>query len=119
MTVLIIGASDKPQRFSYKALHLLEEHGHVCVCMHPILKDIEGHVVAHSFSDIKTPIDTVTLYVSEQKSAVMQADIIALAPRRVIFNPGTESYLLMQGLRKARIECLEACTLILLNEGAF
>ena len=119
MTVLIVGASNKVQRFSYMAFSLLQEHDHSIVLMHPKLTEIDGHPVIPSFSEITSPIDTVTLYVNPTASLAMMDDLIKLAPRRVIFNPGTESNTLMVALRLAGIECLEACTLILLNSGTF
>jgi hypothetical protein len=44
---------------------------------------------------------------------------VALNPRRVIFNPGTESAPLQQALDEAGIEWLEACTLVMLRTGQF
>ncbi len=88
---LLIGASDKPHRFSYKAFHLLHKHDYVVIPMHPKINTLDNCPVSHSFSDINEPIDTITLYVSAEKSAPMQDDILAVAPRRVIFNPGAEN----------------------------
>jgi uncharacterized protein len=119
MTTLIIGASNKAHRFSYKAFRLLKQYGHEVVPMHPILKDIEGHAVVNTLSEIAAPIDTVTLYVSPDKSVSMAEDIIKLKPRRIIFNPGTENVELMQQLQSAGIVCLEACTLVLLDAGNY
>jgi len=49
----------------------------------------------------------------------MVDDIIALRPRRIISNPGTESALMQQKAEEAGIEYLEACTLVLLSTGQF
>lgn len=40
--VAILGASDKPDRYSNKALHLLREHGHEDIPVHPAIPEIEG-----------------------------------------------------------------------------
>jgi hypothetical protein len=47
------------------------------------------------------------------------SDIVNLSPERVIFNPGTENPELYAILRKAGIEVLVACTLVLLATGQF
>jgi uncharacterized protein len=49
----------------------------------------------------------------------MIGDIVALAPGRVILNPGAESAELELALRNARIPFERACTLVLLRVGQF
>jgi hypothetical protein len=44
---------------------------------------------------------------------------MALAPRRVIFNPGTENTELERELERVGILTEEACTLVLLHSGQF
>jgi len=61
----------------------------------------------------------VTLYVSAAHQDPVADDLLALAPRRVIFNPGTENPALAARLQAAGITTLEACTLVLLKTGAF
>jgi hypothetical protein len=63
--------------------------------------------------------DTLTLYVGPQRSAPMIEDIRRLAPKRVIFNPGTESPELTAALDRAGIPHVEACTLVMLQTGQF
>lgn len=70
-------------------------------------------------ASIDVPVDTVTLYVNPAISAPLEADLIALRPRRVIFNPGTESDALMEALKKRGIEVEEACTLVMLATGQY
>ena len=68
---------------------------------------------------ISGPVDTVTMYVGAAISAGLQDRLIALKPKRVIFNPGAENALLAEALQKAGIACEDACTLVLLNTGQF
>jgi hypothetical protein len=49
----------------------------------------------------------------------MVADIVALKPRRIISNPGTELGAMEAAAREAGIEYLQACTLVLLGSGQF
>ena len=112
---LIIGASNKTDRYTYKAFQSLQKHHHKVVLMHPTLKEIDQHMVYNQLSEITEPIDTITLYVNAGVSSSLSEGIIKLNPRRVIFNPGAENPELMQQLQAQEILCLDACTLVLLN----
>lgn len=117
--VVIVGASDNPERYSHRALLLLRKHGHDVVPVHPKLAEIEGVPVIADLSLITGPVETVTLYVGAAISAGLTDKLVALKPRRVIFNPGAENAALAKELAKAGIECEEACTLVQLNTGQF
>lgn len=117
-TVAVIGASTNPDRYSNQAIRLLKEKGHTVIPVHPAQEEIEGLPVIASVDALKN-IDTVTLYVGPKHSADLLPGLIALKPRRVIFNPGTESDFLEKGLSEAGIDFEEACTLVLLRTGQF
>jgi len=119
MNVAILGASPKPERFAYKALKMLVEYSHKPYLVNPNAKvdKIEGHVVYASLADIPDPIDTLTLYVGPAISTPLEKEIIALKPRRVIFNPGSENSVLAKALIEAKIKVIENCTLVMLRSG--
>lgn len=118
-SVAVIGASPKPERYSNKAVRLLREHGHTVLPVNPAQAEIEGLPVTRSIDALPRGVDTVTLYVSPAHSAPLLQPLLALQPRRVIFNPGAENPALEQGLREAGIAVEEACTLVLLRTGQF
>lgn len=117
--VVILGASDRPDRYAYRTFQNLLEHGHEVVPVHPSLGEIEGVPVAHDLGEVEGPVDTLTLYVNPKISEGLVEPIVRLAPKRVIFNPGTESAILTDALEDAGIEALEACTLVMLSTGTF
>lgn len=117
--VVIVGASNNPERYSHRALLLLRKHGHEVVPVHPKLTEIEGISVVSDLSAISGPVDTVTMYVGAAISAGLQEKLIALKPRRVIFNPGAENAALADALTQTGIAYEDACTLVLLNTGQF
>ncbi|MDD5092081.1 MAG: CoA-binding protein [Candidatus Wallbacteria bacterium] len=119
MNVCIIGASQKPDRYSYKAMMLLAEKGHRVFPVHPKLSEIEGIPVYARLADLPEPVHTITMYVGPDRSAEMADEITSIKPQRVIFNPGAENPVLSEKLAKAGIEVLEACTLVLLKTGQF
>jgi hypothetical protein len=118
-TVVVLGASDKSDRYSNKAIKMLTEYGHRVIPIHPRLKEIENLEVKPDLKAVDTPVDTLTMYVGPQRSLAMKEDILALKPGRVIFNPGAESPELEKALDEAHIPCLEACTLVMLRTGQY
>lgn len=118
-TVAVIGASPKRERYSNKAIRLLAEYGHTVLPVHPAQQEIEGLAVTPDINALPRGIDTVTMYVSPAHSGALLPALVALQPRRVIFNPGTENPALEAGLRSAGIGVEEACTLVLLRTGQF
>lgn len=118
-TVAVLGASANPDRYSNMAVRRLREAGHRVIPVHPALETIEGFPVAKSLGEIREPVDTLTLYVGPQRLAALTDDILRLAPKRVIFNPGTESKDLAAALDRTDIPHTEACTLVMLQTGQF
>jgi predicted CoA-binding protein len=64
-------------------------------------------------------IDTVSVYLNPTRLEQVAGDIIACHPRRVIFNPGTESTVVRGRLEASGVRCIEACTLVLLRTGQY
>lgn len=115
---LVIGASEKPERYANKAIRRLRAHGHevVALARRPgQVEDVTFETEKKDFQDI----DTVTLYLGPQNQDSFIDYIIRLKPARVIFNPGTENPAFEEKLRKAGIQPEEACTLVLLGTGQY
>ncbi|MDP8263496.1 MAG: CoA-binding protein [Candidatus Ancaeobacter aquaticus] len=119
MKVAVIGASNKPERYSYQAVTLLQEKGHDVYPVHQRVKDIEGVPVYSSINDIADQIDTITLYVGPAISNTILDDIISKKPRRIILNPGTENSNLEYKARAEGIKTVHACTLVMLRTNQF
>lgn len=117
--MLIVGASDKPDRYSYKALKLLVAQGYPVHPVHPRLTEIEGIAVISEVSEIEGIIDTVTLYVNPTIGETLADSLIKVNPKRVICNPGSECRGLVMKLEAAGIETVEGCTLVMLQTGQF
>lgn len=117
--VIVLGASDKVERYSNKAVKFLTEKGYNVIPVHPRLKVIDNIEVLNSIENITTDIDTVTLYVNPALLDNYIDSILGLNVKRVIFNPGTESETIKLRLEKEGIETVEACTLVMLRTGQF
>lgn len=111
---LIIGASSKPDRYSYKAEMMLRSHGHETFLFGKQNGAVEGKEISKEWP-ISNDFDTVTMYVNPSLQTEMEEAIIKLKPKRVIFNPGTENPTFESRLESNGIQALEACTLVLLS----
>ncbi len=117
--VIVLGASNKVNRYSNKAVKLLVEKGYTTIPIHPNLKVIDNIQVLNNMDNITVDIDTITLYLSPTLLENYLEAILNLKVRRVIFNPGTESYKAKKIFENAGIETVEACTLVMLRTNQF
>ena len=115
---LVLGASENPSRYAHMAVERLQEKGHHILAVGLKTGMIgETPIVTSIPTDIK--IDTVTLYVGPKHQTDIIPQIIALHPRRVIFNPGTENPEFYQLLQGNGIKVEVACTLVLLATNQY
>jgi Predicted CoA-binding protein len=119
VNVAVLGASIKPERYSFKAVRMLREKGHAPYPVHPALAEVDGLPAWPSLSAIPAPIDTVTVYLSARNQQPIAEQLLHSGVRRVIFNPGAENPELAEQLRQRGKEVLHACTLVLLSTGQF
>ncbi len=116
--VLVIGASENPERYSNMAIRSLRSNGHEVLA----IGSREGYVEDVKIEEEKLPfenIDTVTVYVGPRNQSDYYKYVSSLRPRRVIFNPGTENPEFERELEESGIDVLEACTLVLLSTNQF
>ena len=120
MKVAVLGASPKPDRYANKAVRLLKQYGHEVTPINPSHDVIESLPVVKSLDEtLPGSFHTVTVYLGADRSTALADALLAARPGRVIFNPGAENPALAERLRAAGIATEEACTLVLLNTGAF
>ena len=126
--MMVLGASDNPQRYSCKAVKSLARNGYevMAVGIRPgLIKST--HIQTGLTSEIEilagTPevgdVDTVLLYMGEKKQREYYDYLLSLKPRRVIFNPGSENRELQEILEAEGIETVKDCALIMINTDTF
>jgi predicted CoA-binding protein len=118
MKTLVLGASTDPARYSNRAIKLLHAHKHDIVAVGRDKGTVAGVDI---ISDIPAneKIDTVTLYLNPVRQKDYYNKILALKPRRIIFNPGAENPEFEKLAEGQGILTEEACTLVLLNTGQY
>lgn len=115
---LVIGASENQARYSNTAANRLVEYQENVILFGKRNGQIEGITIETDWNpDWK--VDTITLYLNPQNQLAFYDKIIALKPKRVIFNPGTENSELAEKLRQNGIASENSCTLVLLSVGKY
>src|SRR3954452_16011256 len=117
--VAVLGASPKPDRYAFRAMEMLRQHGHRALPVNPAFDEILGEPCYKSIRDVPQPIDTVTMYLGKARSDALIDDILAAKPRRISMNPGADNADLAEQAEANGIEVVEDCTLIKLGSGAF
>lgn len=80
--------------------------------------EISGVMIEKPFP-VFEDIHTVTIYMGPKNLIVYYDYILSLKPKRVIFNPGTESPEFAERLSSAGIEVVNACTLIMISNNQY
>ncbi len=115
---LVFGASLKPARYSNLAIIRLVQAGVETFAFGLREGEISGVKIRTKLDRFKD-IHTISLYLNPKRQVAYYNDIISLAPKRVIFNPGTENPELYVLLENNGIEVAIACTLVLVGTGQY
>ena len=113
-TTLVLGASTKLDRYSYRAICMLREYGYSVAAAGSRAGRV-ADVTIHMQLSATLQLDTITLYLNPSHQKPYYDFILQLKPRRVIFNPGAENPELAALLLQNNITPIEACTLVLLS----
>ena len=116
-TAVVLGASPDRSRISNEAVRRLTAAGWRVVPVHPTANEVEGRPAVRSIAEVAGPVELLTVYVRPAIGEGLVPAIAALAPRRVVLNPGSESPRLVSLLAGAGLKAEEACTLVLLATG--
>ncbi len=115
---LVLGASTNPERYSFMAIRKLKFAGHPVVAVGLREGEVCGVVIEKPFPRFEE-VHTVTLYIGPRNLPVYHDYIRSLKPKRVIFNPGTESPEFAGILAAEGIEVVHGCTLIMVSSEQY
>jgi uncharacterized protein len=115
---IVLGASAKPERYSNMAVRKLLQFNHPVIAVGNNKAVIENIEVIEEL--LPTPfVDTITMYLSAKNQKKYYKNILALKPKRIIFNPGAENAELATLAASEGINVLEACTLVMLSTNQY
>lgn len=115
--VAVLGASDKPDRYSNLLIKRLRAKGHEVFPVNPGLASIDGLPVYKTLQDLPAGIDVLSVYMNAHRSDALADSILATDIPRIIFNPGAENPGLSQRLEDKGVRVEEACSLVLSGLG--
>lgn len=117
--VVVLGASQNPDRYSHRAVLELAAHGCRVLPVNPAVTEIGGIPCVPSLPEVCSPVHTLSIYVGPARLVPLIGSVLALSLGRVIFNPGTECPEAESAFAEAGIECVRGCTLVMLRSGLF
>ena len=119
-TIAILGISNNTERYSNKAYQRLLKNGYNnLVGITPKSINLPNIEMVSSLSEINFPVHTLSVYLGKERLTPLTDEIMALAPKRIIFNLGTENEQLILEAKQNGVEVIEGCTLVLLSTEQF
>ncbi len=116
-TVAIVGASNKPERYSHQAVIRYRAQCYTVWPVHPAGGVIAECPVYKSLSLLPGKPSIICMYVNPTAGLAMLDDIIACAPTVLWLNPGADGEPLTSAARARGVRVVEACTLVVLGYG--
>jgi len=117
---VIVGSTPKPYKYAQQAAKMLDERNFEFIPLGIQEGDVLGREILNIYDKPEIEdVDTVTLYINPQRQKEWYSYLLSLHPKRIIFNPGTENQELKKLAEQEGIECLEACTLVMLSIGVY
>lgn len=115
---VVLGASPKHTRFSYKCVKSLIRHGFEAIPLGRVKGQIVGIEILTGQPEIDD-VHTISLYLNAENQVKYYDYILSLKPERIIFNPGTKNPDLIEMAKKAGIEAINDCALLMLNSETY
>jgi len=114
--VVILGASENQEKASYAVTKLLYKRGYDIYAVNEQKGNI-GNIKIHDFSETLTEAETISVFYSPSKQKSYYEFLLALHPKRIIFNPDTDNPELEELARQHHIKVIKGCTFALLING--
>ena len=119
-SIVVLGASPNPMRTSYLAAKVLLQKGYDVSAYGNTSGKIDQLNISNEVPQTNNnKVDAITIFMKPEKQRAYYDYILALNPKRIIFNPGTENPELSRLAREQGIETEIACTLVQLSIGEY
>jgi uncharacterized protein len=115
---LVLGASPKPERYSFRAVRTLQCRNIPVVAVGRRAYDNDNLTILNGTPDVG-PVHTITMYMNAENQKEYYDYILSLSPKRIIFNPGTTNPEFADILIKKGIEVVDDCMLVMIECGRF
>ena len=105
----VVGATDKRERYGYKIVKILKEHGYDVFPVNPKLDQVAGLKCFASLAEIPEQIEVVDLVVNPKTGLKVMSDVIKLGIEYVWLQPGARSDELKDFASKNGVNIIEDC----------
>jgi predicted CoA-binding protein len=116
--MVVLGASDNPERYSFKAVTRLVKNNYDVVAIGK-RKGFIGEIPIQTGQPPIPDVHSILIYVAPYHQGEIFDYVLSLRPKRVIFNPGTESPEFEEMLESYNIKIVHDCSLVMLAMGRF
>lgn len=117
MTIAIIGATSRRDKFANKAVRAFMQHGDTVVPIHPAQTEVEGLRAYPSVLDVPENIDVASFYVPANVGLRVLDECAQKGIKKIILNPGAESRELLQRARELNIEAISTCSIRMIGRA--
>lgn len=111
MTIAIIGATSRRDKFANKAVRAFMQHGDTVIPIHPAQSEVEGLRAYASVLDVPEHIDIASFYVPSNIGQRVLDECAQKGIKKIILNPGAESAELLQRAKELNIEAISTCSI--------
>jgi uncharacterized protein len=116
-TVAVLGASSDRSKFGNKAVRAFAAGGWRVFPVNPRESAVEGLPAFASLGAIPEPVDSVTVYVPPPVGLRLLAEIAAVHPREVWFNPGAGSAEIRSEAARLGIPVSFSCSIVAIGSS--
>ena len=117
---VIIGSNRSPWKYPQQAASMLQDNKVDFVPVGVVNGAVLGKEILNIYDNPSVDdVHTITLYINPSKQKQWFDYMLSLEPKRIIFNPGTENQEFKTLAESKGVECLYACTLVMLSIGNF
>jgi len=117
MTIAIIGATSRRDKFANKAVRAFLQHNDTVIPIHPAQTEVEGLRAYASVLDAPETIDVASFYVPSNVGVRVLDECAQKGIKKIILNPGAESRELLQRARELEIEAVQTCSIRMIGRA--
>lgn len=117
LTVAVVGASAKPERYSHMAVLRYREAGWTVWPVHPSGIAVAGLETYRSLGQLPGRPTVITMYLNPGSALELLDDIVAAQPEYLWLNPGADGEPIASAARERGLKVVETCNLVALGRG--
>lgn len=114
--VAIVGASNDRSKYGNKSVRAHQRAGYTVYPVHPTEQQVEGLPAYRDLTSLPGPVDRVSMYVPPHIGIRLLEQIVAVAPRELFLNPGSDSPELVARAQELGLEPIQACSILDVGE---